>query len=470
MFTNYRAKSLLSGVVSLAVLLAAGCSSGSNSPTSSTTPSNTPTGQAFVVGTDAPAVNVVSFTVQVQSIDAVNSSGTSVPLISGMPSVDFARYNGLQTLLDLNSVPVGTYNSISITLGSTATIGYLNTSTGSAPTIQTESATLTQTTISVPLSSPLVIATSTSMGLRVDFDLNKSIQTDSSGTINTSVDPVFNVSVVKPSDQMGYIDEYVGGVVSVNATGQSFVIQGPHGEQLTVDVNGQTEWDNNDTINDLSTSSIVLVSGTIDNADSTFDADEVAILSQNGFYATGQVTYVQPTSGAATSFDLYVRGLLPTSTGITLGQIATVDLSGSEKFFIRWMHNPISEFLFNSSAMTPGQDVAIGGPASGAANAQSVTVNRVVLRHWGFNGTIVAGSVNPGAGTFQMNITGFAGVLVPTPVTVYVGDNCGYRFGFGQFTDISDGAKVRVVGLLLKNPTSGQLVLLARYVDDMSND
>ena len=55
-------------------------------------------------------------------------------------------------------------------------------------------------------------------------------------------------------------------------------------------------------LGDLTTSSIIEVSGTLDRADSTIDADEVAILSQNGFYAAGQVTYVslpparQPTS------------------------------------------------------------------------------------------------------------------------------------------------------------------------------
>ena len=452
--------------LSLAALLAAGCGSSMSNPSTSSS-SDTPTGQAFVVGTDAPAASVVSFSVQLESIDAVDSSGNNVPLISGTPTVDFARYNGLQTLLDLNDVPVGTYNSVTITLG-TATIGYLNTSTGAAPSIQTETATLTNSTVSITLKNPLVIAKSTSMGLRVDFDLRQSIQTDSNGQITGTVNPTFDVSVVHPGDAGGYIDEFVGGVVSVNAAGQSFVIQGPHGRQLTVSVNGQTEWDNNESINDLTTSSIVQISGTIDNAESTIDADEVAILSQNGFYAGGQITYVQPSSGAATSFDLYVRDLEPTTTGLTLGEIATVDLSGNEKYFIYWMHNPLTEFLFNSSSLVAGQHVSIGGPASGAANASAVTTNRVVLKHWGFNGTVVAGSVNASQGTFQMNINGFAGVLVPTPVTVYVGDHCGYRYGFGQFTDITGGANVRVVGLLLKNPTSGQLVLLARYVDSMS--
>ena len=137
------------------------------------------------------------------------------------------------------------------------------------------------------------------------------------------------------------------------------------------------------------------VSGELDRADATIDADEVAILSQNGFFADGQVTYVTPASGAATSFDLYVRGLLPTTTGLSLGQIAQVDLTGQENFFIYRLHNTLSQFLFNSSLLLPGQAVAIGGPASGATNSQAVSVKRVVLRHWGYNGTVVAGSSTP---------------------------------------------------------------------------
>jgi hypothetical protein len=180
---------------------------------------------------------------------------------------------------------------------------------------------------------------------------------------------------------------------------------------------------------------------------------------------------VTPPTGTATSFDLYVRGLLPTNTGLTLGQIAQVNLTGNEKFFIYWMHNPFTEFLFNSSAMVAGQAVSVGGPATGAANAGAVTVHRVTLRNWGFNGTVVAGSEKPGQGTFQMQVNGFAGVLIPQPITVYLGDHSDFRFGLGAFSDIGDGVKIRVVGLLLKNPTTGQVVLLARHVDglDLTN-
>jgi hypothetical protein len=447
------------GFLSLAALLAAGCSSMTGTPSSS---SNVVTGQAFVIGTDAPAANVVSFTATLESVDAIDSNGNSQPLVSGTPAVDFARYNGLQTLLDVDDVPAGTYKTISITLGPSVTVGYLDTSK-TPPAVQTTTLTVSTSPISVTLPSPVRIGQTTSGGVRLDFDLNKSIQ-ETNGQI-TGVNPTFSVTGVLPDDATAHIDEFDAGVLTVNQTGQQFTIQGPHGRQFTVNVNGQTQWDDNSNLGELSTSTIVQISGTLDKAESTIDADEVAILSNDGFFASGQVTYVMPALGPANSFDLYVRALEPTTTGVTLGNTATVNLNGNEKYFIYWLRNPMTEFLFNSSALVAGQDVSIGGPASGASDATNVTVKRVVLRQWGFEGTVVPGSINLGAGTFKMQVTGFAGVLIPNPITVYIGPATDFRYGFTSMSDVPASVRLRVVGLLLKNPTDGSIVLLARHID-----
>lgn len=453
------AQAIVFSLLSLAALLAAGCSSVSGSL--SANPSSQ-TGQAFVIGTDAPAASVVSFTATLQSVDAIDANGNSVPLISGAPTVDFARYDGLQTLLDVDDVPAGSYDSISITLGSSVTVGYLDTTT-TPPGIKTTTFSVSTSPITVKLPNPVTIGQTTSGGLRLDFDLNKSIQV-TNGQIS-GVNPTFNVAAVYPDDAKAHIDEFVAGVLGVDATNQQFTIQGPHGRQFTVNVNGQTDWDDNSNLGELNTSTIVQISGKLDKAESTIDADEVAILTQNKFFASGQITYVTPSSGPASSFDLYVRGLEPTNTGVSLGQIATVDLSGSENYYIYWMRNPMTEFLFNSSALVAGQDVAIGGPASGASDPTAVTVKRVVLRQWGFEGTVVPGSFNASMGTFKMQVTGFAGVLIPTPITVYVGTATDFRDGFSSVSDVPASVHLRVVGLLLKNPTNGNVVLLARHVD-----
>ncbi len=445
-------------------LLATGCSSTMNT--------SGPAGPAFVLGTDAPMAAVTSFLVQVSSIDAIDAKGNSVPLLSSAQTVDFARYNGLQTLLAAGNVTAGTYTSIKITLGS-GTIGYLDTSS-SPPTIKTEAATFTTSTVNVTLAKPLVVVhAGAPVGLRVEFDLAKSILVDGSGQITGQVDPVFNVRAVGENDAEAHIDELVGSVVSVNAGTQSFVLQLSRGIQITVNVNAQTSWDGGATLGTLAAGNIVKVSGDLGSSILTVNADQVTLLSTQGFYASGLVTYVQPASGAATSFDLYVRGVLPSNTGVQLGQIAQVNLTGNENFHVAWMRDTMTQFLFNSSAMLAGQNVSIGGSASGAANAGAVSVDRVVLRNWGFNGTVVAGSVNTSAGSFQMTVNGFAGVLIPQTVTVYIEGETEFRDGFSAMTDIggsSTTSNVRVVGLLFRDPTSGQPVILAHFVDDMQGE
>ena len=459
-----KANSLLTILVlGCIAVLCVGCAT---TATTTSTPQAV-TAPAFIIGTDAPLPSVTSFSVEIQSINAIATDGTSVPLLSGSPTVDFARFNGLQTLLDMNDVPVGTYSSIVVTLGP-ATIGYLNVVAGTAPTIATEPAVLSTSTITTTLATPLVVATSGPVGLHLDFDLHKSIQVDSNGQITGNVTPTFNLNVVTPSSAGAYIDEFDAAVVSVNPTAQSFVVQGPHGRNFTVDVNGQTEWSNNESLSSLTTSSIVQLSGDLDRADATIDADDVSILSQDGFYATGLMTYVNPSSGVASSFDLYVRGLLPSTTGLTLGQIAQVNLSGSENFFIHRMHDPLTEYLFNDSTLLAGQRIAIGGPATRATNPDAVTVKRVVLRCRGYNATVVPGSVNPSTGTFQVQVNDFAGLLIPETVTVYTDSNTSFRSTFTAISNVTGGENVRVVGLFLKNPSTGNAILLARYVDPLN--
>jgi hypothetical protein len=177
------------------------------------------------------------------------------------------------------------------------------------------------------------------------------------------------------------------------------------------------------------------------------------------------MTYVNPTSGPATSFDFYVRGLLPSTTGLTLGQIAQVDLNGSENFFIHRMHDPLTQYLFNSSTLLAGQRIAIGGPATGATSPNDVTTKRVVLRHRGYNGTVVPGSINASTNSFQIQVNDFAGLLIPETVTVYCDDVTSFRDTLTAFASVQTGTNVRVVGLFLKDPSSGKAILLARYVD-----
>src|SRR6202451_2344363 len=395
----------------------AGCSSGSGSAPSSSSSTPAQSGSVYVLGTDAPLPSVVSFAVNIQSITLSDGSATPVSILNGAQTVDFARFNGLSTLLDFNSIPTGTYTTATVTLGS-ATLGYLNTKSGAAPTIASMPATLTQSVVTINLASPFVVNSGDMDALRFDFDLQQSIQVNANGQITGQVTPTLDLKALGASDPENYIDEFDAGVVSIDASSDSFIIQGPHGRQYTVQLSSSSEFENNETIANLTTSSIVQVSGSFAPNSQTISADCVGILSQDGYWAAGLVTNVTPAQGAANGFNLYVRAELPADTGLTLGQIANINLNGSEKYFIYKMHTPLTTFFFYSSLVVPGQHNSIGGPASGATNSQMVTAHRIVLRHEGHAGEWVVGSTNTGNGTFQFNSNGLAGGFFNCPLTV----------------------------------------------------
>jgi hypothetical protein len=429
-------------------------------------------GTVFVTGTDAPLPSVVSFQVDITGLSVSDGMNPPVSVLNGTQTVDFARLNGLRTLLDINTIPAGTYTSVTATLANPQ-IGYLNVNPPARPTISTlngttsPAVTLTQSSVTIPLATPLVVSMGNIIGLKFEFDIRKSIAVDGSGQITGAVTPTLDLKAITPSDADAFIDDFVAGVVSVNASGNSFIIQGPHGHQFTVNGNGQTEWEGSETINNLTSTSIVEVSGTLDRTTATFLADSVGILSQDKFFAGGLITFVNPPTNTATDFDLYVRSVLPTGTGFQSGEISTIDLTGNEKYFIYWMHNSWTNHFFNAGLMVPGQHVSIGGPFANGA----VTVKRVVLRHEGHTGTLVANSVDLGASTFQFNSNGLAGVLFNGPVTVFVTPFTRFSGGLTKLSDLSSNPTnpLRVVGLILKDPISGQPVFVARGIEELTN-
>jgi hypothetical protein len=464
----------LSGILVLAMMaVASGCGGGASSSTSTSVQQES--GSVFVNGTDAPLPSVVSFQVDITGMTVSDGTNPPVSVLNGTQTIDFARLNGLHTLLDINSIPAGTYTSVNVTLANPEIV-YLNvtnpqTTPPTRPTVTTLNATtspavtLTQSSVNISLSNPLTVSAGDIIGLSFDFDLRHSIQVDSNGNFTGVVNPTLDLNAVTPSDSDAYIDDFVAGVINTGTN--SFMIQGPHGHQFTVNVNDQTEWETNESIANLTSTSIVEISGSIDATSGAILADTVAILSQNSFYAGGLITYVDPATGAANDFDLYVRNVLPAGTGFQSEQISTIDLSGNENYFIYWWHNKFTSFLFNSSLLVPGQHVSIGGPFTNGA----VTVKRVVLRHEGHNGAWVIGSTDTGAGTFQFNSNGLAGVLFNGPVTVYCTPLTVFKGGLTGLSSLTGSAAInlRVVGLVLKDPISGQPVFVAHSVEQLTN-
>jgi hypothetical protein len=449
-----------------AAVALSGCGGGA---TNSTTPQ---VGQASIysIGTDAPLPSVVSCEVNVTGI-SLNNGGAAVSVLAQPAIVDFAQLSGLHQLLDLTAVPTGTYTSATITIASPV-IGFIDTSV-TPPAVNTINGTLTQSTVTMNFAQPVTVSNADLFGLRMEFDLRQSLQTDQNGQVTGAVNPVFEVALLNATDSQVSIDDFHGGVVGVTGP-NTFTIQGPHGRQWTVDAGDSTVLDDPTIpISSFTTNTIVEVSGTLDPVSHDIEASEIEVVSNNGFYLGGLFTNIRPSPGAATQADLYVRDELPAINGISDGQIETLDLNGSENYLIEHIHLPLTTLLFNNSELAAGQRVGIGGAISTANGVSTLTVHRVVLKRQGQAGTWVPGSTvvqNNNAGTFQLNDNWTAGVLLPAPLTVMTGNDTNFINLSGlSALQGTTALRIRVVGFIIVNQATGQPVMVARSVEQLSS-
>jgi|HubBroStandDraft_6_1064221.scaffolds.fasta_scaffold03363_3 hypothetical protein len=462
-------KGLRTRGVFIALLAVVGlCSCGGGS--TSTPVTQNQSASIFTVGTDAPLPSVVSCEVTVTGVTVFNGT-TNVSVLSTPQVVDFAQLSGLHQLLDLNAVPPGTYTSATITL-SAPVVGFIDTSV-SPPAINTVNGTLMQSTATSTFTTPFVLMDGDLIGLRMDFDLRQSLQTDGNGQITGVINPTFNMALLNATDANVSIDDFEAGVVGVTGP-NSFTVQGPAGRTWNVETNDSTIMDDPSVaMSSFTTNTIVAVSGQLDPVTHDIDATEVDILSMDGFYLGGLLTYINPSSGPATEADLYIRRELPDIAGISDGQIYALALNGSENYRIAHADPAITTLIFNNSALTAGQRVGIGGKVTTTNGVADLTVHRVVLKRQGQGGTWVPGSTiitSNNAGSFQFNDNWTAGVLLPQPLTIITTNNTNWvnLSGLSALTGNST-IPIRVVGLVLIDPITSQPVMVARRVEELTS-
>ncbi len=463
-----KAKSTGSILALLVAGVLSGCGGGMTSSTTTTTAQAT--GNIFVIGTDAPLPSVVSFQVMVTGVALTNSS-MSVSVLTAPQTVDFSRLDGLNALLDLTAVQAGTYTGAQFTLSSPV-IGFIDTS-GAKPVVNTMNGILTTSTVNVTFASPLVVNENDLFGLKIDFRLKDSIQT-TNGQINGTVKPTLTIVPVAPNTPDAEIDCFYAGVVSMSVSGGTFVVQGPHGRQLTVLTNNQTQFEDGMSLSDLDTNTIVALSGSLDRVTLDLIADDIEIVSKNKFVLDGLTTFVNPSSGPATSIDEFVKAELPDTSGLPLGQISTLSLNGTEQYRIRFLHLPVTQLLFNQSLMAPGQRVTIAGPLNTSTNPPGVTVKRVVLDWQGQQGTWAAGSTviqTGNNGRFLFNDNSLAGVLFGGQVKVLTTNFTKFGGGINGLSDLSGTQPIplRVVGLVLLDQATGKPILVAGRVEKLGS-
>jgi hypothetical protein len=387
-----------------------GCGSSSNSSNSS---NSTPqTANVFVTGEDAPLASVVGFDVTINSITLNGSNNTSAPVLSTATTVDFARLLGLRSPLAFNSVPAGTYTSATFSL-SNPVISYVQMSP--TPTLTSLNGWFgsangpTTTTVTVNFPASMVVNGNGLAGLRMEFDIRQSVAVDGNGNVTGVVNPTIYASAVQASNPNGEVTDLTGGLVSVNATNNTFVIQGPYGHQLTIDVNSSTLFNSGWNINDLAAPAFVGVQGYFQ-ADGSLMASNVEVITTSQAFISGRVLAINPTSGPATQITMWV-GETSADLVSEIDSIQTVDVSAVTQYDVCFANNALLTLIngeFDASHVLVGQRIFIGGSYSGS----TFTPQMISLRLQGVYGTLQSGTVaisDGNAGTFQLQNNGLIG-------------------------------------------------------------
>jgi hypothetical protein len=447
-------------------MLGASCGAGSNSSTSTTSQP----ASVFVTGEDAPLASVVGFDVTINSITLTGSNG-SPQVLSTPATVDFARLLGLRSPLGFNTVPPDTYTSATFSL-STPAITWVDMST-TPPSIGTPisayfsptTGTASQTTVTVNFPTAMVVGSNGLAGLKMEFDIRQSVAVDGNGQITGAVNPVIYAKAVQASDPNGQVTDLTGGLVSVNAAGNSFLLQGPYGRQWTVDVSSSTQFNSGWNINDLAAPAIVGVQGSFQ-ADGSLMASSVEVITTSQTFLSGRVLAVNPTSGAVQQITLWV-GETGADLVSDIDTIQTINVSSVTQYDVCFFDNLFTNALFNDSTVIVGQRIFIGGSDSNSV----FTPQMISLRFQGVYGTLTADSVNiinGNVGTFGLQNNGLIGYsLGGGPLTVATGNATLFVNTTGLSALQSDGSIPLVAGgLLFVDPLTSTPIMAAAVVAD----
>ena len=394
-------RKLLTGLT--AVIAAAIFISSCGSSSSTIVPSPTPTsGQFALMATDAPICSVASFKVTITSATLTpQSGGSAVPVIdaSNPVTVDFASLMGFNTLLDLSSVPAGTYSQVTFTFMPNPLLTVFE---GNPPVPTTINATLTQTTVKATINPALVVSADTSNGLTLDFRLFQSIQTDPiTGQITGTVDPAIRVfpAVITSVDGLGVIDALDGVVQTVTTTSSntnftgSFTLQVRLTQTFKVNVTSDTNFSGVSDLTAMTQGLFVEVDAIVDQdgnivarrvmAESVTDATTAAFV--------GPVLSVTTDStGNATQLTMLVRHEHPdVSATVPLLSTLAVSVSPETGFKIAKHGTDTSPLPFDSSVIARGQEVVVHGPFA-AGTPPIVTAKMIVLRPQPALGNVLA--------------------------------------------------------------------------------
>ena len=406
---------LLGGLLVLAAAVTIGCGSNAGPNTNPQSVPATPSGQVVAFGADAPVCDVESFIVQITNASLVPQNGrTPVTLISSTTpaTVDFARLADFTNILNSASVAPGTYSQLQLTLANPQLV-VLNTSATPPAPVTVNPTTLTSTSpITININPVLVVSSSTTSGLMVDFDLRRSVQVDGNGQVTGMVDPQFTIAATTTSGTtVGEATSLYGIIQSPTTSGVPSGFAGSFGltvadgvgQTLTVLSNSDTvfEGDGVTTFAELTANTFVEVDAIVNTSGQiiaqTVDSEEqTSSAGQKSAFLGKVIGVTRDGSGNATAFTLLVDDEIPNMNGaVPLRSGLNVTLTDTTHYWTNWQHWNRQVFTFSPQTLGVAERVAVFGVLA-AGTPPTLTADRMFLRPrtvtGNFNALLAAGS------------------------------------------------------------------------------
>lgn len=464
-------------VLAFVLVLFNGCGGGTST---STTPGN---GNLYAIVGDQPVCDALSFRFLVDGLTMTGPNGAAATVLGTNTAirVDFAALHDFNTFLAQTSIAAGTYNQVTIPLSDPNLTMF---EILQSPPTSVIVPTLTVTTPTFTISPPLVITANQASVLRLDFDMARSIQVDSSGNVSNQVTPVFNVSSLSQSatqgfgemdDVFGFVESVSPTAISVNNTNftGSFTMEflNGTGPAITFYTSGSTQLVGVPALNQLATGSFVELNTHVDqNGNAIADVVNVEdreIVENNELAFLGYVTSVtRDSNGNVTQFSFYVRDEEPDSGFvIPLDSVVVVTPTSTTGYQVPFPQNNVNNLAFSAANIVPGQELIVSGvytkvtaPAGSTLTPPStVAPTQIILKpqtHQGNFAVLYAAAPDNLTGAFLL--VPCAQILGGAPIYVYTTSATQF-VNVNGLTGLSAGPSLLVKGQLWYEAQSGNI-------------
>ncbi len=412
------------------------------------------------------------------SLQPSDTSKSAVPVVTTPVEVEFGHLQTDTAFLNLANVPPDTYKNLNLTFGnavltivnhSGAAIGSCanNTVCQVTPKFSPSSAMVS----SAPF--PITVDADSTFGIKLDFNVNSSVQSDLSINPTVTVANVTHKHHRDDQDEMEEVDDVDGQVTAIGMN-QFTLTDERSGQSFTVNVDSNTEFDDFDragcTANPQDFSCVkmgqIVEVDLSENGMGTMLAKRVKLEEEaNEEALKGTITSVD----SSTQFHMVVFSEEPRLSGVSEGALVVVTILPNASFEVSseemGEHDGFTQsgLSFASAAdLLEGQDVQIRPQMVTSAGAiTTITTDRIRLRPSQITGQV--GTIN-GDGTFTL--TGlsplFTGATPPvTSITVEIVSEMRWEDVSG-LDGLAVGNTVSVEGLLFN--TSGSPTLLGKVI------